>query len=499
MRSWIRLFGWVSVAWVTTSAGVFAQIGAKQSGNWNTGSTWTGGTAPSSSSTVYIGSTTPSGSATTATVYLGNGSGTSGTLDVAGNALTISGSLYIGQSGGAGTLNDGGGSFTAASAYVENGNSLTFGANDAVSSLNLSGGSSATTVAAGNITTANYTGSNIESGSTLTLGTNLNMNTGSLNVQDSGSTLNMAGHSITGNELFLGWYGTSAVTLAGRGALAVSNLYVGNGMAFNINAGDQVGTFSLSGGSSTLNANVAALDLYNGATATTTAAGGITTANYAGSNIESGSTLTLGTNLNMNTGSLNVQDSGSTLNAQGHALMADTLFAGWYGTSAVSVTDLGKMTLTDLYVGNTTVGSDLTFHGGDVINSLIDLRGGSILTVDQVGGTGLTLNGTSLSSLTIDPSSMDLIFNLNTAPNWDFRWADPTGGVNWISTIDAMIADHQILITAPSGYQVVDSDGYTYIMGGVSSVPEPSSLVLVTIATVGIAIAARWKQRLAGD
>ena len=304
------------------SAALAQDVGAVISGNWNNSSTWTTGTPPGSSNNVYIGSSNqPSGTAKIATVtltqaqsagnvYLGYGSGTNGTLDLAGNALTITGSLVIGQNGGTGTLNEGGGSFTAASADVYNGNSLNFGASDVVSSLLLSGGSTAMTAATGNITTTSYSSSNVESGSTLTLGANLNMNTGGLSVQDSGSTLDMGGHSLTGYALYLGWNGSSAVTLDNRGALDLAYLYVGNGMAFNINAGDQVGTFSLSGGTSTLGANVSALDLYHGATATTTAAGGITTTGYSSSNVESGSTLTLGANLNMNTGGLSVQDCG---------------------------------------------------------------------------------------------------------------------------------------------------------------------------------------------
>ena len=51
-------------------------------------------------------------------VYLGNGSGTSGTLELAGNILTITNDLVIGQNGGTGVLNEGGGSFTAQYAYV---------------------------------------------------------------------------------------------------------------------------------------------------------------------------------------------------------------------------------------------------------------------------------------------------------------------------------------------------------------------------------------------
>jgi PEP-CTERM motif len=180
---------------------------------------------------------------------------------------------------------------------------------------------------------------------------------------------------------------------------------------------------------------------------------------------------------------------------QGHNLTANQAFFGWYGSSAVTVNDLGKVTVSDLYVGN---GTALTLHGGDVVNSLINLSDNSVLTVQQVNGTGLTLNGTSLSSLTIDPSSMDLIFTLDTSTNWDFRWQDPANGGNWVSTIDSMIASGQIQITAPDGYSVVDQGGYTYIMGGVASVPEPSSLVLAGIAAGGIVLGTEWRRRRRG-
>ena len=203
------------------SAGAYAQdTGAMSNGNWETASIWTGGTVPNSSNNVYIGSTYPSGAAATATVtltasesannvYLGNGSGTSGTLNLGGNSLTITNDLIIGQNGGIGTLNEGGGSFTATNLYVENANSFTFGANDAVLSVQVSGGSSVTTAAAGNITTGGYNESNVLSGSTLTLGANLNMVNGFFNVQDSGSTLDMGGFSFTANELLLGWNGSA--------------------------------------------------------------------------------------------------------------------------------------------------------------------------------------------------------------------------------------------------------------------------------------------------
>ncbi len=856
MRRWIRQVVWVSAAWVAISAGAFAQdTGAISNGSWSDPTIWTTSTVPGSSNNVYIGSTYPAGAVSVATVtlsaaqsannvYLGYTGGTSGTLDLAGNVLTITASLFDGYYGGTGSVNEGGGSFTAANVYVGNGNSLTFGANDAVSYLQLSGASSAATAATGNVTgnsdvlsgstltlgadmtltgtlnvqdsgsifnmaghnltanelelgwngssavtlqnagninvtnllvgnsqtfninasdtvtnfylsggssilnnsvsylrlqdaatatttaTGSVTGnSDVLSGSTLTLGADMTL-TGTLNVQDSGSIFNMAGHNLTANELELGWNGSSAVTLQNAGNINVTNLLVGNSQTFNINASDTVTNFYLSGGSSTLNNSVSYLRLQDGATATTTATGSVTgnsdvlsgstltlgadmtltgtlnvqdsgsifnmaghnltaselelgwngssavtlqnpgninvtnllvgngqtfninasdtvtnfylsggsstlnnsvsylrlqdgaTAtttttgsvtgnsdvlsgstltlgadmtltgtlnvqdsgsifNMAGHNLTaselelgwngssavtlqnpgninvtnllvgngqtfninasdtvtnfylsggsstlnnsvsylrlqdgatatttatgsvtgnsdvlSGGTLTLGANMTL-TGTLNVQDSGSTFNAQGHALTADTLLAGWNGTSAVSVTNLGLVTLNSLFVGN---GTALTLHGGDVVNSEINLSGNSVLTVQQMNGIGLTLNGTSLSSLTIDPSSMDLIFNLNTSPNWDFRWADPSSGGNWISTIDSMIVNGQIVITAPQGFEVIDQGGYTYVEGFYSSnaVPEPSSLVLACIATVGIAVAARWKSRRSG-
>jgi hypothetical protein len=464
---------------MAVNAAAFGQdTGAKSSCNWETASIWTTGTVPNSSNNVYIGSTSPSGAAATATVtltaceaannvYLGNGSGTNGTLDLGGNTLTITSNLVIGQNGGTGTVNEGGGSFTAMNLYVENVNSFTFGANDAVQTLQLSGGSSVTTAAAGNITNGGFNESSVSGASTLTLGANLNMNNGILNVKDSSSKLDMGGFSLTGYSLLLGWNGSSAVTVANRGALTLTNLYVGNGLAFNINSGDSVGNFFLRGGASTFNATVGTINLSNGASATTTAAGGIRNAGFGTSNVQTGSTLTLGANLNMNTGSLNVQDSSSKLDMGGHNLSGYELLLGWNGSSAVTAIDAGTISLTNFYLGN---GTAFTIHGGDFVGDSINLRDNSVLTVQQSGGTGLTFGGTSASSLSIDPSSMDLIFNLNTAPNWDFRWADPSNG-NWVNTLDAMIASGQIMITAPNGHTVVDDPngfpiGYTYIVGG---------------------------------
>ncbi len=462
--------------------------------------------------------TTATGSVTTnagvfsgSTLNLGANMNLAGSLGVedSGSVLNMNGhtlnaaELFLGWSGSSAVTLQNPGNIDVGSLYVGNGQTFNINASDTVTSFSLSGGSStlnnsvgtlnlyngatATTTATGSVTT----NAGVFSGSTLNLGANMNL-AGSLGVEDSGSVLNMNGHTLNAAELFLGWSGSSAVTLQNPGNIDVGSLYVGNGQTFNINASDTVTSFSLSGGSSTLNNSVGTLNLYNGATATTTATGSVTT----NAGVFSGSTLNLGANMNL-AGSLGVEDSGSSLNAQGHGLTAGTLFVGSGGNSSVSVTNLGQVTLANLYVGNSTTGSDVTLHGGDVINNLINLQNGSVLTVEQTSGIGLTLNGTSLSSLTLDPSSMDLIFNLNTTANWDFRWVDPNGG-NWIDTIDGMIASGQLVINAPQGYSVVDSGGYTYIMGSVSSVPEPSSLALACLATAGITVIATWKRRLKG-
>jgi hypothetical protein len=113
--------------------------------------------------------------------------------------------------------------------------------------------------------------------------------------------------------------------------------------------------------------------------ATTTPAGNVT----GGVEVFSGSTLNLGADMTL-TNNLDIRD-GSTVDAQNHAITANQLLVGFFDT-----------------------------------NSEISLNGGSVLTVAQTGGTGLTLNGTTLSSLTIDPSSMDLILTLNSGPELGF-------------------------------------------------------------------------------
>ena len=304
------------------------------------------------------------------------------------------------------------------------------------------------------------------SGSTLNLGANISL-AGNLDVENTGSVLNMNGHSINAASVLLGWFAGQSVTVQNQGTIMATDFYLGNGMAYNFLTTDAVANLHL-----------------NGATATTALTGNVT----ASATVDGGSTLNLGANLNVS-GSLDILN-GGTVNAHGFGVTSNQLTVGYFGTSAASLINTGMVQANFFFMGN---GSTLTLHGGDVITDSITLTGGSTLDVQQTNGTGLTLNGAFDGALTIDPSDMHLFFNVNTTPNWDFRWADPTGS-NWMTTLEAMIKSGQITITAPDGYSIIDLGGYTYIEGGVASVPEPSSLVLAGLAVAGVAAGA-WRRR----
>jgi hypothetical protein len=68
---------------------------------------------------------------------------------------------------------------------------------------------------------------------------------------------------------------------------------------------------------------------------------------------------------------------------------ASVLYLGWNCTAAVSITQLGTVTVTDLEMGRET---SVTLHGGDAINNQIDPEQSSVVNVLQSsGGTGLAL------------------------------------------------------------------------------------------------------------
>jgi MYXO-CTERM domain-containing protein len=406
---------------------------------------------------------------------LGYNAGQAVTLD-RGAGGTINANLIQVANGTAFTLATG--DHVNALHLVGTSTSTTLNSGVSVEGLILGGGSTATTTDSGNVTSTVL----IAGGSTLNMGADLKLS-GDLVVNDAGSVVHMNGHTINANLVELGLPGIAAGSLD-RGTGGTLNLATGlvvTGTTFYLASGDKMEV----------------LEAQNGAAVTTAATGNVT----VDLGVSGGSTVKLGADLVLNqtdssltaSQQIDVQDNGSTLDAQGHAITAGSMLVGQNGMAPVSVLNLGKVTLDSLQVGN---GSSLTLHDGDTIGASLSLTGGSTLDVQQVGGMGLTLNGTLASDLSLTSSQLDLSFT-SLAGGWDFRWQDPTGG-NWISELQTMINDGQIVLSLLPGetYQLIDSGGYTSITGVSSaSVPEPSSLVLGLLAAAGLATATAWRRR----
>jgi hypothetical protein len=183
-------------------------IGAVINGNWNNTATWTPSQVPGSADRAFIGSNFPAGSANAATVTLtanqavdtvivGENNGSNGTLNLGTFTLTIGSELEIGANSGAvGTVTRGaGGSLKAPTVAVFNSNSLSFGAGDVATQLNINTGGAATTAATGNVTSGVtvYTTSQINLGANMTL-------SGAMDGRDS-STVDAQHHAITADTI----------------------------------------------------------------------------------------------------------------------------------------------------------------------------------------------------------------------------------------------------------------------------------------------------------
>jgi hypothetical protein len=436
--------------------------------------------------------------------------GTPGAWSLTDRGNLAAANLYV--NGNAGNVAAGAINLTATDSvgtfHLENAATTTFAAGAKVTELDLNSNAQATTTATGNITgNADVTNGNLTTGTpaTLNLGAALNLSN-SLSVEN-GGVIAANGNNITAaNAILLGYYGTpGAWSLTDRGNLSTANLYVnGDGVSgpINLTATDSVGTFHLENGATTTfatGAKVTELDLSNNAQATTTAVGNITgNADVNNGNLTTGTpaTLTLGAALNLS-GNLSVEN-GGVVNGNGYNITANTILVGWGsgGTALPStVNDAGSLVAINLDMNHT---SSMTITGGTISN-LISLLGNSTLTVQQLAGqtTGLTFLGTTAGSLTIDPSSMDLVFTDVTGVDWDFRWQDPAAGGNWISTIDGLIASGNIDITSPHDYTVYDLNGYTYIGYNNTAVPEPSSLALCGLGALFVGVRA-WRRRKSG-
>jgi hypothetical protein len=200
-------------------------------------------------------------------------------------------------------------------------------ASDSVLNLNLSNSAAMATATTGNVT-GNVS---LDYSSLLTLGASMSL---SSNFDfERGATLNMAGHPLSANAVYVGWYQNQPVTVLNRAAITANYLQVGAG-TFNLIPADVVST----------------LDVSNTASVTTAATGNITQAvllDFNGS-LTLGSSMSLGTQIDI--------ERGGVLNMANQPLTVPTVYLGWYDGQPGNVVNSGSITTNYLYVAGILLG-----------------------------------------------------------------------------------------------------------------------------------------------
>lgn len=393
--------GLVTAGVLGVAASAFAaDYGAQASSAWNSAGTWTpAGGPPGAADNAYIGSTIPGGALAVATVsltqnqavnnlFLGNGAGTSGTLNL--NAFTLTAArLTLGNNGSTGAIQRAAGSALniTNTLTINNGGVLNFDAADAAANLTATTNSTATTAATGNITQNAL----LESGGVLNLGAALNL-AGSLDIRN--GTVNAQGNAINAPVVRLG-FGANGFTLNNPGAITATTLYVANN-DFSLRSGDQTVGLSVSNATTNLIAaqSVTSLDLDH-AVATTNAAGNIS--QYV--QVYNGSTLNLGADLNLTVGYLDIEGN-SVVNANNHAITAPTVYVGWSNPGG-TLNNPGAITATNLRLRD----QNFSLRAGDQVGVLhVDHGATSLIASQSVQGLNLynaaTGNTTATGNIT---------------------------------------------------------------------------------------------------
>lgn len=505
MTNWLRRFTAVValVAWLGFGGEkTFAQATFKavqSNGTWSASSSWNMGAVPGASDYAYIGDA--AGGLSVATIsltgdqsaqytFLGNGDGTTGTLQLGNN--TLSGyELSVGSGGtGRGVVNRGTGKIALTGTLTVYNSSFAFGANDTSSILSVLSGT-ASTASAGNV----GMNVNLYTGSTLTLNSSLNLTD---TILVSSSTVNAQNYNITStNQIVL----NPGAVLNNRGSLTTTKLTVKN-QSLNLQASDAVGTLSLVSGSSVYAAGASTNNLVlSASTATTNSISNVTRQ----INLDTGSTLTLNSNLTLSSylfinnstvdanfrtistsSFIQLFDPTARLANRGN-LIANQLFVTGQ-TFDIRATDVlgtfvhsnGATTLADGTAMNILDLTNVTAAARTATIGTVNLTSGTILTEKRGLATGLTLTGTAASALSIDATSK-LRLEVDGAVNgWVLRWANPAGG-NHVTDLNSLISAGKIDFTLTNGGQYFvssNADGFTYVL---QPVPEPATTMLIAV------------------
>jgi autotransporter-associated beta strand protein len=401
------------------AANVSWNVPAGQSGNWSTGTNWTGG-APTSSSTAYIvngGTATVTAlNATCGTLSLGSSAG-SGAVQMTTGSLSAVNNEYIGDSG-TGNFTQSGGSNSVPSSVggLYLGNSPGGGG-----TYNLSGNGWLS------VTYSEYVGLSGTGAFTQTGGTNGN---GSLN---------------------LGYNGNSSGTysLSGRGQLSASYEYVGDQGA---------GTFTQTGGTNSISYGSLILGQN---------AGGSGTYSLGGSGLLSVSSL-YGEYVGLSATGTFTQSGGTNNNSNG------PLYLGYLGSSSgtYSLSGSGLLLALSEYVGSSGTGT-FTQSGGTNTVSLLSVGSGSTYLL---AGGALQVTGNLVNQGIIAGNGTPALLSANGI-------LDLTSGTwRSLGTLSLSMSANSLLIVpagfnTSTGFAHYSTLGLTHTVGTTLTVPAGKSIV----------------------
>jgi len=434
------------------------------------------------------------------------------------NALSLAGSLTLGDATNTGVLNFTGAGTLTANTTLTNASTVTLssGLGDGGSGLSLSK-AGAGTLFMGGVST--YTGGTTISAGTLELGGN-NRLAGSGSVTVSGGSLDLGGFSqnvgsftassavtvtagtlvSAGSYAFTASSGTTTVdaALGGAGSLTKSN----NGSLVLSGAGSFSGGSTISAGTVQVGSNTA-LGTAGVSLSDATLRASSTTARNLANALTLGGGVTLGAS---NSGALTFSSGTATLLASDTSLtnaIAVTLSAG------VSDGGAGGRTFTKGGTGTLTLGGTSSVSGGLTINAgtvsvtgtlgstPVTVNTGGTLTnaatnavtgtVNLVGGTLSVTNPTSMGTLALSSGTVSGTGGLTTTG----LTADPTGGVT--ATLSATLAGSGPLTKTAAGTLVVSGanagySGTVTLSDGVLQVGANSTLGSGTLSLAGGAL-----------